>query len=64
MLCLNYEALAFQFTGILEVCDGCVCLKAKARALRKKTYIRATNPEESIFVDTDGPFPESIIGNC
>ena len=49
--------------GYLEVCGGYVILKAKSRAVRKKTNMRVTNPEESIFVVTTIPLPESIIGN-
>ena len=49
--------------GTLEFCDGCAKSKAKSHAVRKKTYIGATNPGEMVFVYTTGPFPEILIEN-
>ena len=43
--------------------DGYERSKAKARAVSKKNYTRASNPQERIFVETTGPFTESLIGN-
>ena len=39
-----------------EDCDGCARSKEKPRAVRKKTYTRASHPVDSIFMDTVGPF--------
>ena len=64
MLCLTYDALGVKLTGMLEVCDGCARSKEKSGAIRKKTYTRVKNPGETIFVDTPGPSPENLIGNC
>ena len=52
-----------KLTSTLQVCDVCDRYKTKAHAVRKKTYTRASNPVENIFVDKTGPFPESLIGN-
>ena len=30
---------------------------------RKKMYTRVSNPGESIFLDMNGPFLESLVGN-
>ena len=56
LLPLTYDALGVNMTGTLKVCDGCARPKAKTGAFRKKTYTRATNLGEMIFVDTTGPF--------
>ena len=59
----EYDALGFKLTGALWVCGGCSRSKAKARAVIKKTYTRASNLIERIFLDTTGPFLESFIRN-
>ena len=59
----TYNAIGVKLTGTLQVCDVCASSKAKARAVRKKTYTRASQPGERIFVDTTGPFTESLIEN-
>ena len=48
---------------MLEACDGCEISKEKACAVRNKTYTRATNPGEWIFLDMTGALPESLICN-
>ena len=63
MLRIIYNALGFKLTGMLQGCDGCDRSKSKARDARKKTYTRASKPVERMFLDTTGPFPESLIGN-
>ena len=55
--------MGVKLTGTLEVCDGCTISKSKSRAVRKKTHTRAKNPEESILVDTTGPFLKILICN-
>ena len=57
MLSLTSGALIVQLTGTLEICDVCALSKAKECALRKKMYTWATNPGESIILDTTGPLP-------
>ena len=59
---LTYDDLGVKLTGTLEVFDRCARSKAKAYAVINKTYPRATNMGEIIFVDTTGPFPEILIG--
>ena len=63
LLHTTYIALGVKLTGTLKVCDGCERSKEKARTVRKKTYTRASHPGEIIFMDTTGPFSESLIGN-
>ena len=58
----TYNSLSFKLTVTLQVCDGCALSKAKSCAVRKKTSTRASQPRERVFVDTTGPFPESLIG--
>ena len=61
LLRTTYNALGVKLTGTLQVCDGYERSKAKTRAVRNKTYRRASQPGERIFVDTTGPFSESLI---
>ena len=60
---LTYEALGVKLTGTPQVFYGCTRSKAKARAVRNKTYRRTSNPREIIFVDMTGPFPDILIRN-
>ena len=60
---MTYKSLSVKFTGALQVYDGCKRSKKKARAVRKKTYKRASQPGEKILVDTTGPFMEILTGN-
>ena len=61
MLRITYNALGVKLTGTLQVCNGCAQSKAKSRAVRNKTYTRTSQPGERMFVDTTGPFLESLI---
>ena len=63
VLRITYNNLGVKLTSTLQVFDGCDRYKGKSRAARKKTYTRAQNPVEIIFMDTIGPFRESLIGN-
>ena len=63
LLLLTYGALGVKLTGTLQACDGCARSKEKARAFRKKTHTRTSNPGERIFVDVNVPLPDSSIGN-
>ena len=63
LLHTTYNALGVKLTGTLQVCDGCTRYKANTRVVRKKTYTRASQPGERIFVDTTGPFPDILFGN-
>ena len=60
---IAYNSLGVKLTGKLQVCDGCEIYKAKARAFRNKTYMRASQLGEKIFVYTAGPFTDILIGN-
>ena len=59
----TYNALGVKLTGILQSCGGCAQSKAKARAIRKNTYMRASQPGAKLFVYTTGTFPKILIGN-
>ena len=63
LLRITYKDLRVKLTGALQVCDGCDRSKEKARAVRNKTYKRASNTGERIFVDNTGPFLDIFIGN-
>ena len=63
LLRTTYNALSVKLTVSLQVCGGFARYKAKACAVRKKTYAIASNPGEMIFVHTAGPLLESLIGN-
>ena len=63
MLRITYNALGTKLTGTLQICDGYKRSNAKVRAFRKKNYMRVSKPGERVFVDTTGPFPESLIRN-
>ena len=63
LLGLTYGALKVKLIGTPQVCDGCKRSKAKSREVRKKTYKIVSNTIEMVFVDTSGPFPESLIGD-
>ena len=60
---ITYSALGVKLTGTLQVCYGCARSKEKSCAARKETYTRASHPGEIFFVDTTGPFPDSLIEN-
>ena len=49
LLRTTYNTLSVKLTGTLQVCDGCACSKAKARVVRKNTYMRASHPGEIIL---------------
>ena len=63
LLHTTYNARGVKLTGTLQVCDGCARSKEKTRAVRNKTYTRASQPVERTFVDTTGPLPEILIRN-
>ena len=50
-------------TGDLAACDGCLRSMAKSKGVSKTTDTKATAPKERLFIDTSGPYPESIIGS-
>ena len=63
LLGITYKALGVKLTGTLQVRYGCAQSKVKACADRKNIYKIASQPGESIFVDKNSTFPESLIGN-
>ena len=63
LLRITYNALGAKLTGTQQIFAGCTRSKAKSRVVRKKNYTRVSQPGEIIFVETTGPFPESLIGD-
>ena len=63
LLRATFTALGTELTGQLRPCEGCCLANAKAKAVHKSSDTRATKPGERPFVDTSGPYPESIAGN-
>ena len=47
----------------LQACPGCLYAKAKSKKIMKATNMRATQVGERLFIDTRGPYPQSIGGN-
>ena len=58
-----YNALGVKFIDTLQVCGVCARSKAKAHMVRKKTYTKASQPGESVFLGTTGPCIDIFIGN-
>ena len=63
LLRTTFTGMGIKLTGSLKTCEGCCLANAKAKAVRKSSDTRATKPGERLFVDTSGPYPESIAGN-
>ena len=63
LLRTTFKGLGIKLTGELKPCEGCCRANAKAKAVRKSTGTRSTKPGERLFVDTSGPYPESLSGN-
>ena len=52
-----------KLSNAFRTCDSCCVAKIKCNPILKKTETVATKPGERFFVDTSGPFPESLGGN-
>ena len=52
-----------KLTGKFKTCVGCAESKAKRRPVRKVTQTRATEKGERIYVDTSGPYANSLGGH-
>ena len=57
------EMLNIELVGQLKSCDGCGIAKAKRKSIPKTTAVKATRPGEHLFVDTAGPFSETLARN-
>ena len=55
--------LGIKPTGSWTTCDGCARAKARQKALRKVTDVKASGPYERMFLDTSGPFAETPAGS-
>ena len=63
LLRITYKNLNMKLTGTLLPCDGCCRANAKAKGVNKRTMTVATKIGERLFVDTRGPYPETVNGN-
>ena len=63
LLRVTFKALDVKLTGTLKPCDGCCRANAKAKGVHKSTKTVATEIGERLFIDTSGPYPESVEGN-
>ena len=59
----SYKKLGVRLTGNLAACDSCLRSMAKAKGVSKTTDTISTAPVDRLFIDTSGPYPESIIGS-
>ena len=50
-------------TGTLKTCDGCARAKATQKRTNKNTDTKATKPDERYYMDTSGPYAQTIGGN-
>ena len=64
MLCLTDDTLVVKLTGTIGVYNFYTRSNATAHSVINKTYMPSRNPRESVFVNTTGPFPESLIVDC
>lgn len=56
------KRLNWKLNGHMTACTACMLTKAKTKAIRKYTELKATKPGERLFVDITGPFEESAGG--
>jgi hypothetical protein len=52
-----------KLTGKLNACDECLQIKAKAKGVPKATKTVASEPGERLYVDTSGPYDNTINNN-
>jgi hypothetical protein len=57
------KVIGMKLVGTLEVCGSCVMAKAKAKPIAKFTNTHANSPGERLFIDTSGPYTQSVAGN-
>ena len=63
LLRTTYKNLNVKLTGTLLPCDGCCRANAKAKGVHKSTKTVASKIGERLFVDTSGPYPETVNGS-
>jgi gag-polypeptide of LTR copia-type/Zinc knuckle len=49
--------------GKMSVCDGCARAKATQKRTNKVTTVAANNPGERLYMDTSGPYTETVAGS-
>ena len=50
-------------TGKMSVCDGCARAKATQKRTNKTTKVTADNAGERLYMDTSGPYSETVMGS-
>ncbi len=58
----NFYGVGYQADGKLRPCEGCCLANARAKAVHKSSEMRDKKPREHLFVDTSGPYSESLPG--
>ena len=51
-----------ELKGNMKTCVGCMTAKAQRKPVKKQTNTRATSAGERIYIDTSGPYPQSVRG--
>ena len=57
------QALKIIPVGKMLVCDGCARAKATQKRTNKVTTVVAEKPGERIYMDTSGPYSETVMGS-
>ena len=57
------QALKIIPVGKMLVCDGCARAKATQKRTNKVTTVVAEKPGEKIYMDTSGPYSETVMGS-
>ena len=57
------KALKIIPTGKMSVCDGCARAKATQKRTNKITKVTADKPGERLYMDTSGPYSETVMGS-
>ena len=56
------EHHGFKPTGNLHFYEACAIAKAKSKAISKETHNFSSKPGERIYLDLEGPFPQTAGG--
>ena len=54
------QQIGIKLINEFKECDACKVAKIKCNSIKKETETKASKPGERIFIDTSGPFPQSL----
>jgi Reverse transcriptase (RNA-dependent DNA polymerase)/Zinc knuckle len=57
------QQVGIKAIGKMETCDGCARAKATQKRTKKVTLVKAENPGERLYMDTSGPYSETMSGS-